>query len=287
MTPMTYEFVQTTVADGLFTLTLNRPEKLNAISVQLDSEWIRALREAIANPDVRVILQCGNGRIFSAGHDIVEVGRTIRELGADASDWTKLYAKIWPDGSPNDVAARCPKPLVSAVHGMVVGQAVLPVFSSDIIVAAEGTVFNVEAARVGGGAGLKGLIGVLPHRLLAELAMVGTLRAEDLHSAGVINRVVPADQLLPTAVALARAISAVHPDTTMQFKRSMYDAMDRQGINDPEAVEDGGATSHGNPADNEFYMRAAEHGVTEAVRWRDEDFGGGAFITSKGSVGVR
>src|SRR5687768_7637216 len=112
MTPMTYEFVETTVADGLFTLTLNRPEKLNAISVQLDSEWIRALREAIANPDVRVILQCGNGRIFSAGHDIVEVGRTIRELGADASDWTKLYAKIWPDGSPNDVAARCPKPLV-------------------------------------------------------------------------------------------------------------------------------------------------------------------------------
>jgi enoyl-CoA hydratase/carnithine racemase len=164
---------------------------------------------------------------------------------------------------------------------------VLPVFSSDIIVAAEGTVFNVEAARVGGGAGLKGLTGVLPHKLLAELALIGTLRAEDLHSAGVINRVVPAEELMPTALAMARAIAKVHPDSSGHFKRSLVQALEAQGINAPEAVEDGGAASHGNDFDNEFYMRASEHGVTEAIRWRDEEFGGGAFTTSKGALSSR
>jgi enoyl-CoA hydratase len=276
-----YEFVETSIEGGVYTLTLNRPEKLNAIHKELDRDWLHALQEAEADPDVRVVLQRANGRAFSAGHDLVEVGNLIRELGDAAKDWNNIYARIWPEGSsPPQIISKFPKPVISAVQGYVTGQATAMVFNSDLIVAAEGTIFNMEVLRTGGGGGTSGMVGMLPAKLVAELTLLGTLPAERLYNAGVVNKVVPIDQLREAGESMAKAVARVHPATSHLFKQNLLATYEHLGYG--HSNHEIASQSHGNDDDNGFWAMAAEKGVKEALRWRDSEFGEGQFATSKG-----
>jgi enoyl-CoA hydratase/carnithine racemase len=277
---MPFEFVETSQNDGVYALTLNRPEKLNAINTQLDLDWLHALQEARSDPEVRVVLVRGNGRIFSAGHDLVEVGRIITELGDAASDWNNVFARIWPEGSPLQEMKTFPKPIITAVHGMAAGQACAAVLGSDLIVAAEGTIFNMEALRTGGAGGSAGMVGVIPPHLVNELVYMGTLNAESLRAAGVVNRVVPLDQLKEVSESMATAVARIHSESSYNFKQGMIKKLEELGVGRVDTSV--GAASHGNEVDNAFWAMAAEKGVAEALRWRDEEFGKGAFATSKG-----
>ncbi len=263
-----FEFVTTRVEDGVYVLTLDRPAKLNAINRQLDLDWLHALQEAEADPDVRVILQHGAGRIFSAGHDLEEVGEVIRQAG----DWSEVYSYIWPEGSPLDQTAELSTPIVSAVHGQVVGQAVFQVLATDMVVAAPGTVFNLEVVRTGGSAGVAALSGLLPVKLVNELAYLGRLTAEDLAPHGAINRIIAEGELISTARDIAASIARMHPASATSFKAAMRETLARRGVGDFAAAFEAIRASHGNAEDNQFWAMAAEHGVRSALAWRDEHF---------------
>jgi enoyl-CoA hydratase/carnithine racemase len=268
-----YQFIQTRVEDGVFVLTLNRPEKANAITTQMDLEWLHALQDAEADPDVRVILQHGNGRMFTAGHDLHEVGTIIQELGDNASDWSAVYERIWPEGSPLDFTTELSKPTVSAVHGQVVGQGVYQVLATDIVLAAPGTVFNMEVARTGGAAGVAALCGLLPVKLVNELAYVGRLSAEALLAAGAINRIVEADELVSASLEVSKSIARVHPSSLAAHKSAMKRTLASRGVGDFRSGFEAIKTSHGNAEDNAFWSLAGKQGVKGALAWRDENFG--------------
>lgn len=268
----TFEFVDTRVEDGVYVLTLNRPDRLNAINRQLDMDWLHALQEAEADPDVRVVVQQGAGRMFSAGHDLAEVGEVIRGLGAD-DDWSKVYDFIWPEGSPLDFTQTMRTPTVSSVHGHVVGQCVFQVLATDLVVAAPGTIFNLEVMRTGGSAGAAALSGMLPVKLVNEVALLGRLRAEELYACGAINRLVDEPERERTAMEMARAVAGVAPSASRSFKDAMARTLDRRGIGDFAAAFDEIRDSHGSEDDNRFWAMAAEVGVKEALAWRDEHYG--------------
>jgi enoyl-CoA hydratase len=266
-----YEFVTTRVEDGVCVLTLNRPDRLNAINRQLDLDWLHALQEAEADPEVRVVVQHGAGRMFSAGHDLAEVGQVIKDLAAEAHDWSKVYEFIWPEGSPLDLTCEYSKPIVSAVHGHVVGQAVFQVLATDLVVAAPGTVFNLEVMRTGGAAGAAAFSGLLPVKLVNEVALLGRLSAEQLLACGSVNRVV--DDPLDEALRLASSVARMHPTSVSAYKTAMAETLRRRDIGDFKAAFDAIRDSHGNDDDNEFWAMAAERGVKEALAWRDAQFG--------------
>ena len=124
------------------------------------------------------------------------------------------------------------------------------------------------------------MVGMLPAKLVCELILLGTLSAEKLQSAGVVNEVVPLEELRSTAETMARAVARVHPATSHLFKRNLAATYEHLGYghSDTEIA----SQSHGNDQDNAFWAMAAEKGVAEALRWRDNDFGEGGFATSKG-----
>lgn len=269
---MSFEFVETRVTDGVYVLTLNRPDRLNAINRQLDLDWLHALQEAEADPDVRVVLQQGAGRMFSAGHDLAEVGEVIRGL-AEGEDWSRVYAHIWPEGSPLDFTQTMRTPTVSAVHGHVVGQAVFQVLATDLVVAAPGTVFNLEVMRTGGSAGAAALSGMLPVKLVNEIALLGRVHAEELLACGAINRVVPEEEREKTALEMARSAARMHPSASGSFKDAMARTLAERRIGDFAAAFDEIRDSHGSAEDNRFWAMAAEAGVREALAWRDRNYG--------------
>jgi enoyl-CoA hydratase len=279
---MDYQYLKVTQDGSVRVLTLNRPEKLNASNVRLDMEWLDALQEAEADPTVRTIVQHGAGRAFSAGHDMEEVGEIVKRLGADARDWRNIYAEIWPNGSPWQAVAEATKPIVSAVHGHVIGQAIPLVMLTDIVVAATGTVFNLEIVRTGGAGALAYMFGLLPPKQLNELVYLGSLRAEDLLQAGAINRVVSPEQLMPEALHIARAIARIHPDSVRGYKTTLREVLARHGINDVGAFLRAGAASHGNSDDNGLWAMAADKGVDEALHWRENVFGENEFVAAAG-----
>jgi enoyl-CoA hydratase/carnithine racemase len=261
--------VATATVGKIRVISLDRPAKLNAVTVQMDIDLVRAIAGAEADEEVAVILIRAEGRCFSAGHDLVEVGGIMEDLGADAADWDKVYEKIWPEGSPVHAVFTCSKPVVVAVKGSVVGMMVPFVVSCDIIIAAEGTEFNEEILRTGGGAGLAPYIGLVPANLLSELVYTGRLKAEKLAACGVINELTTGEMLDEVAMRYAQAATLVMPYSAQGFKRAQRAMLDNLGIGNAASMQSGGKDSHGDARDTEFWTMASKRGVRNALEWRD------------------
>lgn len=145
--------------------------------------------------------------------------------------------------------------------------------ASDMVVAAKGTIFNMEVARTGGAAGVAALSGLPPAKLVNEFFFLGRLTGEDLLSSGSINRVVEKGELHAVSSTIAKAIARIHPSSVLAHKHSISATYARRGIGDFasgfEAIRD----SHGNEDENVFWGMASERGAKDALRWRDANFG--------------
>ncbi len=204
---MAYQTIRSELEDGCLTLTLSRPERLNAVSAEMLEELLRALDEADADDDVRVVLFTGEGRAFCAGADLGDGGGTF---GAGA-----------PEGGgnvPRDGGGRltlrlfqCRKPVIAAINGPAVGVGVTMTLAMDVRLASEKARFGFVFAR-------RGIVPeacsswFLPRVVGISQAMewVATGRifpAEEALAGRLVSRVVPAEDLLPAARALAREIS--------------------------------------------------------------------------------
>jgi enoyl-CoA hydratase/carnithine racemase len=213
---------------GIVTLTLNRPEKLNAVNDELVRQLMDALRRFDAEPEAMVAIICGKGRAFSSGADVHQ--RQLRKR----EEFERLGGPQGFGAHSGDLFTRSVnwKPVITAPHGYVLGLAVGIVLESDLIVAEEGTRFQItETPRGLGGAKYWGLLQFRGAGSFAnDVAMTGRwFTAEEALAAGVINRVAPKGRYLEMARELALEVAKNPPLSVRATVRSRRWYMDQLG----------------------------------------------------------
>lgn len=186
------------------TLTLNRPDQRNAVSPELTVAMDAALQRFEGDPEVWVAVLTGAGPNFCAGADLkaIAAGRG-RELSTPAGGFAGFVR--YPRS----------KPIIAAVTGFALAGGTELVLACDMVVAADDAVFGLpEVTRgiVAAGGGMFRLPRALPPAVARELLLTGgRLAASDAHRLGLVNRLVPADQVVATARALADTVCANAP----------------------------------------------------------------------------
>jgi len=205
------------VSDRIATVTLNRPDARNALSSEVLRLLPERLREADANDDVDVIILTGADPAFCAGLDLKELGSSARNLGAGA------------DGRPNADGVRGPfpllaKPLIGAVNGAAITGGFELALNCDFLVASDRAKFGDTHARVGVMPGW-GLTVLLPQaigvRRAREMSFTGNfLSGEEAFQWGLVNHVVPHDELMSFTRRLAADIAGNDADGVRQIRRT-------------------------------------------------------------------
>ncbi|MFN7397700.1 MAG: enoyl-CoA hydratase [Sandaracinobacter sp.] len=208
------------VADGVAVVTLNRPEAMNALSKALRAELAAVMREMDARADVRVVVLTGAGsRAFTAGLD-------LKELGSDASAMGDATGET-AEANPVKAIEQCSKPVVGAINGVAITGGFELALACDVLIASETARFADTHARVGIMPGwglsqkLSRLIGIYRAK---ELSLSGNfLDATTAERWGLVNRVVPAGELLVAAKSLAADMATIAPGFSAAYKKLIDD----------------------------------------------------------------
>ncbi|GAB2960974.1 enoyl-CoA hydratase [Streptomyces pseudoechinosporeus] len=233
------------VKDHIATLTLNRPEVANAQNMalldELDAAWTRAAEDE----DVKVIVLRAEGKHFSAGHDLKDRWPAPNEITLEwiyrAENRRYLeYTLRWRN---------VPKPSIAAVQGRCIAGGLMLCWPCDLIVAAEDALFSDPVVTMGiGGVEYHGHTWELGARKAKEILFTGRpLTAEEAERVGMVNRVVPRDQLDAETRELAERIAKMPAFGLRQAKRAVNQTLDTQGFYAAiQSVFDVHQTGHGN-----------------------------------------
>jgi 2-(1,2-epoxy-1,2-dihydrophenyl)acetyl-CoA isomerase len=210
------------VSGGIATLTLNRPEKRNAYTVEMGVALVAAFRRLRDDPTARCVILTGAGRGFCAGVDL-DALKQMRE-GAEGSG-PRLGEEEFVRGFPAELADY-PKPVIAAIHGAAVGVGVTMSLLCDVRIAADTAKLSVPFAKLGILPGL-GSTHLLPRivGLARAKELVLTARpipASEALAMGLVSQVVPEAELLAAARAVAAAIAACDPDALSFAKRALH-----------------------------------------------------------------
>ncbi|KAA0120557.1 enoyl-CoA hydratase-related protein [Mycolicibacterium sp. P9-22] len=194
------------VVDGVATVCLNRPDVRNAINLRMGQETLEVANRIAADPSIRAVLICGNGPALSVGGDI----SFFLESGGEGYD--RLFEKmITPFHLGFDILSKLEVPIVTAAHGPVAGGGLGYVYAADLVVAAEGTRFVTAFAGIGlsgDGGGTYHLPRLIGPRRAAQAYLRNTpITADEALAWGLINEIVPADELRTRAEDLARQLA--------------------------------------------------------------------------------
>jgi len=221
---MAYETIIYEVKGPVATITLNRPEALNAISQQMTAELHRALDEAEADAPVRAIILTGAGRGFSAGYDIAR-----RPDGRAPLDGTGVeHAEFIKDWWTRDAAStqrllhlwHLSKPIIAAVHGWVMGGGFWYALAADITLAADNAVFAQPEVRHTSNTTIL-FAALAGWKAAHRYGLTGDhFDAAEAHRLGIVNEVVPAAELLPRARWLAERIALV-PEPSVRLNKAV------------------------------------------------------------------
>jgi 2-(1,2-epoxy-1,2-dihydrophenyl)acetyl-CoA isomerase len=229
--PASFSTIRLEVDDGIATVTLNRPDALNALTVVMKRELLAALRTIARDRSIRVVVLTGAGRAFCAGQDLKE------RLEPDA---VPLALELRERYNPIIRAMRAlDQPIVGAINGVAAGAGASLAFACDVRFASESASFVLAFGRIGlvpdSGATwfLPRLVG--PAKA-AELALLGTtLSADDAERHGLVARVLAADALMDETRAAATRMTELAPRAMALTKR----ALQRSWSEDlDEALED-------------------------------------------------
>jgi 2-(1,2-epoxy-1,2-dihydrophenyl)acetyl-CoA isomerase len=223
---MSYKCLLYDVQEGIATLTMNRPERLNALGDTLRDDLYDAMIRASNDPDVRAIILTGAGRGFCSGGD-VKAMNDAKERGQTRP----LLDKVAPLRDKVVLAMRdAPQPIIAAVNGPAAGAGMNVALACDIRLASTtakfGETFVKRGLHVdwGGTYFLPRLIGMAK---ACELIFTGrVIDAEEALALGIVSQVVPPEDLMPTVLALARAIADGPPIAIRLAKRALYHSQD-------------------------------------------------------------
>ena len=279
------------IEEGVATLTLNRPEKLNAISPQLWDELDQALAEVRENPRVRVVRIRAAGRAFCAGYDMTTSSSVygsdevadppghapgslgFGELGESAlvRDRERLrgnierWLRMWSFR----------KPVVAQVHGACLSGGLDLIGACDLVYAADDARFGHPAAR---GLGIPPTLGMLPMKIglsrSKQLFFTGdTIDGRRAERIGLVDEVVPADELDDVTLAMCRRIALMPTDALTLHKHVINRWAEIMGVRlcALEGAEFD-AMFHATEASAEFGRIVATEGLHPALAWRDDPF---------------
>jgi 2-(1,2-epoxy-1,2-dihydrophenyl)acetyl-CoA isomerase len=231
------ELVRDEADPSVAVVTLNRPARRNALTVELKEGLLDALRRVGVDSRVRAVVLTGAGKSFCVGQDLGEHAELLRTDPAHALDTVRRHY------NPVVLAlAGMPKPVVAALNGGAVGAGLGFALACDLRVAAEGATFATAFAAIGLTAD-SGLSASLVHAVGAarasELLLLGeSFTAEQAREWGLVRAVVPADQVLDTALGLARRLAAGPTAAYAEIKKAVaYGAVSGlQQVLDAEAA---------------------------------------------------
>ena len=189
------------IEDGIAYITMNRPEKLNAINPEMRQMLWDAFQDVSDNPEVRCAIVTGKGRAFSTGHDLVAMAEARANEGPSTGDLYVVQSNIW-------------KPIISAINGICLAQGCGIALGSDIRIASSEAQFGWPQAKRGisSVSGPALLSQVVPRNIAFEFLFTGDFvdaeRALDLR---LVNYVVPPEEVMPRAQEMARKITANAP----------------------------------------------------------------------------
>ncbi|MGB2799069.1 MAG: enoyl-CoA hydratase/isomerase family protein [Dehalococcoidia bacterium] len=210
---MQYKNILVEKKDHIAILTLNRPEKLNAINLELKNELYQALDELEADGDVRVVIMAGAGRAFSSG----------RDRSAPISELPEFLSL-----KEEEKLLNFDKPIIAAIHGYVLGDGLQQALLCDIIVASQDAILGFIGPQIGGlcFAAFTVLPAVVGRTKANELLFTcDRISAEEAYRIGLVNKVVPQEQLMPTALEMAEKIMKSPPLSIKYTKRALRTAL--------------------------------------------------------------
>ena len=224
---MAYQYIMLDKSDHIATITLNRPEKLNALSSALLQEFSDALDDVHDDHDVNVLILTGAGRAFSAGFDITPGQSYADHAVTDNWDSTHLaprtLMKLW----------NIRQPTISAVNGYALAAGNVLAMTADIVIASDQAVFGEPEIRHVAHSPAILLPFMIPFRHLNWLYYTGdTIDAQTAEKWNMVNKVVPADDLMDEARKVAARIAMVPPFATQTMKRSIKATYDKMGFSE-------------------------------------------------------
>ena len=270
---MPYKFLLYEKTERILRVTLNRPERLNALSPDLEREYAEALAEGEADKDVKVIILKGAGRAFCSGHDIAPKapGKSHRpEIGVmeDVERMKKTQR--------NRMAAWfCNKPVIAQVHGFCFAAATDVVLCCDVIVAEENCRFAHPGMRALGGAPIGSFWPMLVGPLWAKrLLLTGdAITAKKAAEIGLITHAVPAKKLEECVEKIAKHMLAFPTTMLWTNKAWINRAFEIMGLAAIRLTTlDYNAIGHAAPECKEFHRIVAEQGLKAAMKLRDGAF---------------
>ncbi|KAA9158870.1 enoyl-CoA hydratase [Amycolatopsis acidicola] len=250
----TEDVLLTADADGVRTLTLNRPKAYNSLTVELKERLLAALREAAADPAVRAVVLTGAGKAFCAGQDLKEHVGLLQAgdpspLSTVADHYNPIVRAI----------VDMPKPVVAAVNGPAAGAGAAFAYASDLRISAQSANFLMAFANVGLGPDsgaswtLQRLVGL---GRAAELMMLArTVDAEEAQRIGLVGEVVPDEELAARAQAVAKKLAAGPTVSYAKIKEVLGTAAE-SSLEEALAAEDAAQTVLGGTADHREAVEA-------------------------------
>ena len=222
------------VADHVATVTLNRPDRLNAATFDMGEQLADAFREVERDGDVRAVVITGAGRAFCAGDDVEKAWGDDRM--ADILRW---LGDVRPGMTrESQMFLECRKPTIAAVNGAAVGIGMDFALLCDMRIASEHAKFSQLFVKLGLMADVTGywrLPQLVGYAKAAELLFTGdVVDAAEAKRIGLVSDVVPADDLLPTAKGLAARIAANPPQSVRYIKEGLRRAIGRAYTELPE-----------------------------------------------------
>lgn len=212
--------------DRVGLITLNRPQALNALNLELLTELVAAATELDADTGIGAIVLTGSAKAFAAGADIKEMV---------SKDYQEMYAADWFEGWSRFTAVRTP--IIAAVSGFALGGGCELVMMCDIVIAGENAKFGQPEIKLGvipGMGGSQRLTRAIGKAKAMELILTGrTMGAEEAERAGLVSRVVPTESVLEEAMAVGDTIGSMSLPIAMMAKEvvnASYETMLDNGI---------------------------------------------------------
>jgi len=252
-------------------LTLNRPHTLNALNEELLDALAAELDAAATDDSVHVTVLRGAGRAFCAGYDLNE-DASSGEM--DSREWHRVLKH---DNDRMLAIVDHPKPIVASVHSYCLAGGTDLMLACDLAVASDDAYFGYVDIRFGSGVVSMFLPWVIGVRAAKELLFTGNDRvpASDAHRLGLVNRVVPRDELDEATLSLAQEIAKNEPFVVQATKRAANRAWDVAGFRaamEANTEIDVMIESANLPARDEFRRITQEQGLKAAIAWRDAKF---------------
>ena len=281
----TFENILYEVENGRARITLNRPSKLNALSLQLQSELSEALWEADNDNEVHCVILRGAGRAFSAGYDLSGQGHHVAVSRVQRADGSyRAGSSVDDDAWQLERAQRyrmalfdMHKPSIAQVHGYCLAGGTDIALLCDMVIAADDATFGFPPARD---------LGALPNNMwlynvgpqwAKRLTLTGdTVTGKEAARIGLVLKSVPADLLEQEVEQLADRMALIDPDLLSANKRTLNLGLELMGARTLQRLAcEGDVRGHNTASARNFLSSFLEKGLRETFRERDAKFGDG------------